>query len=103
MPIRAYIQFYKSVILYILIFTFICMLLFGIAAAFLIFITLGIFIGFFVFELLNKEEYYFYYNLGITKWKLFKVVFLINLIIGTPIVLVLLFITFYFIGNTSII
>ncbi|PHS64137.1 MAG: hypothetical protein COB12_08355 [Flavobacterium sp.] len=103
MPIRAYFQFYKDVILYILIFTFICMLLFGIAAAFLIFTTLGIFIGFLVFELLNKEEYYFYYNLGITKWKLFKVVFLINLIIGTPIVLVLLLITSYFIGNTSII
>jgi len=103
MPIRAYLQFYKDVILYILIFTFICVLLFGIAAAFLIFITLGIFIGFLVFELLKKEEYYFYYNLGITKWKLFKVVFLINLVIGTPIVLILLLITSYFIGNTSII
>ncbi len=103
MPIRAYFQFYKDVILYILIFTFICMLLFGIAAAFLIFTTLGIFIGFLVFELVKKEEYYFYYNLGITKWKLFKVVFLLNLVIGTPIVLILLLITSYFIGNTSII
>ncbi len=77
--------------------------LFGIAAAFLIFTTLGIFIGFLVFELLKKEEYYFYYNSGITKWKLFKAVFLINLIIGAPIVLIFLLITSYFIGNTSII
>ena len=103
MPIRAYLQFYKDVILYILIFTFISMALFGMVAAFLIFITIGIFIGFLVFELLKKEQYYFYYNLGISKWELFKAVFLINLIIGTPIVLILLLISTFFIGNTSII
>jgi lipopolysaccharide export system permease protein len=64
MPIRAYLQFYKDVILYILIFTFICMLLFGITAAFLISTTLGIFIGFLVglgFFLFNRG----FNNIGI--------------------------------------
>lgn len=103
MPIRAYIQFYKDTIPYIVLFTLVSGLIFGIIPAFFIFITIGILIGFLAFYLLKKQELYFYYNLGITKWKLLKVVFIINLVVGTPIVLLVLLILSFFIGNSSII
>jgi len=103
MKTRAYWQFYKDIFPFIVAFTIICMMGLGMYWGFLLFSTIGLLIGFLVFELLKKEEYYFYYNLGITKWKLFKAVFIINLIIGAPIVLILLLITSYIFGNTSII
>lgn len=96
MPIRAYIQFYKDIIPFVLIFTILSKILFGSISAIIIFLTIGIGIGFLAFSLLKKQEFYFYYNLGITKWKLFKSVFFINLIIGTPL-LILFFLTLSFI------
>jgi len=103
MPIRAYLQFYKSIIPFILMFTLLSFFIFGLVPSFIIFLTIGIFIGFLTFYLIKKKEFYFYYNLGISKWKLFRAVFLINLILGVPIVLIILFIISFFIGDISII
>ena len=103
MFIRAYLQFYKDIIPFTLVFTLISSLIFGIISAFILFLTIGVLIGFLAFSLLSKNEFYFYYNLGLNKWKLFKAVFLLNLIIGAPIILLLLIIAYYFIGNISII
>ena len=96
MPIRAYIQFYKDIIPFVLVFTLLSKVLFGSLPAIIIFLTIGIGIGFLAFSLLKNKEFYFYYNLGITKWNLFKSVFLINLIVGTPI-LILFFLTLSYI------
>jgi hypothetical protein len=69
MQIRAYIQFYKDIIPYVLIFTILSKILFGSMTAIIIFLNIGIGIGFLAFSLIKKQEFYFYYNLGITKWK----------------------------------
>jgi len=103
MLIRAYWQFYKDLLPFIFAFTMLSKIIFGSITALLMFLTLGIFIGFLAFYLLKKDQFYFYYNLGITKLKLLKVVFLINLIIGTPIIILVLLLTSILFGDTSII
>ena len=102
MPIRAYIQFYKNIIPFVLAFTLLSKILFGSFPAIIIFLTLGIGIGFLAFSLIKKKEFYFYYNLGITKWNLFKSVFLINLIVGTPLLIVLFLTISYIFGDFRI-
>ena len=102
-PLRALWHFYKDLLPFILAFTLLCKIVFGSLIAFFLFLTIGIFIGFFAFNLIKKQEFYFYYNLGYTKWKLFKVVFLINLIVGGPIVMVLLTIITIIFGNFKLI
>jgi hypothetical protein len=103
MPTRAYWQFYKEIIPFILIFTVICKIIFGAVTGVFVFLTFGIFIGFLAFWLLKKDEFYFYYNIGLTKWKLFKGVFLINLVVGTPIIVLVLIIISLLFGDSSII
>jgi hypothetical protein len=98
-PTRALWNFYKDILLYIVAFTILSKIVFGNLTAVLIFITIGIFIGFLAFYLLKKQEFYFYYNLGLTKWKLFKAVFLINLLIGTPIVIITLMVVTMVFGD----
>lgn len=99
MLFRAYIQFYKDIIPYVLTFTILSKFLFGNLSAIIIFLTLGIAIGFLAFNLLKKKEFYFYYNLGITKWKLLKSVFLINLVVGTPLLILLFLILTFIFGD----
>ena len=41
------------------------------------------------FQAFRNNEYIFYYNLGLTKWKLLKTVFLINLPMAIPVGIVL--------------
>ena len=97
MPTRALWSLYKSLLPYVLAFTLLCKIVFGSLIAFFLFLTIGILVGFFVFGLIKKQEFYFYYNLGYTKWKLFKVVFLINILVGGPILMaILILITFIF-------
>jgi len=102
MNIRAYIQFYKDIIPFVLVFTVVSKILFGSLSAIIIFLTLGIGIGFLAFSLIKKKEFYFYYNLGITKWKLFKSVFLINLIVGTPLLIIFFLTLSYIFGDFRI-
>jgi len=92
MLFRAYWLFYKDIFPFIITFTLITKVFSGILTAIILFLTLGIGIGFLAYGLVKKKEYYFYYNLGLTKWKLFKVVFFINLIVGAPIVFIFLLI-----------
>ena len=102
-PTRALWNFYKDILLYIVGFTILSKIVFGNLTAVLIFITIGVFVGFLAFYLLKKQEFYFYYNLGYTKWKLFKVVFLINLVVGTPIVITVLTVATILFGDFKII
>ncbi len=103
MPTRAYWQFYKEVLPFVIVFTLLGKIIFGSATALAMFLILGIAIGFLAFYLLKKDQFYFYYNLGLTKWKLFKAVFVINLIVGTPVIILLLIISSFLFGNSSVI
>jgi hypothetical protein len=49
-------------------------------------------IGFLAFSSLKSQEFYFYYNLGISKLKLLLSLVIINFVVGLP--LVILFIIF---------
>jgi hypothetical protein len=102
-PTRALWNFYKDILLYIVVFTVLSKIVFGNSSAVLIFITIGVFVGFMAFYKLKKQEFYFYYNLGYTRWKLFKVVFLINLVLGTPIVIITLVIVTMLFGDFKLI
>jgi len=57
----------------------------GVYWGFLLFSTLGLLIGFIGFYTFKKGEYYFYYNLGITKFGLLNASFFINILIGIPV------------------
>jgi hypothetical protein len=102
-PTRALWNFYKDIFLYIVAFTVLSKVVFGNFSAVLIFITISVFAGFMAFYLLKKQEFYFYYNLGYTRWKLFKGVFLINLVLGTPIVIITLVIVTMLFGDFKLI
>ncbi len=56
------------------------------------FSSFGILIGFFGFFVFKKNEYYTYYNLGLTKTYLIKKVWLLNLCISIPLFLIYLII-----------
>jgi len=98
MPIRAYLQFYKSIAPFIATFTVICTMGLGIYWGFLLCISLGLLIGFFGFSTFRKEEYYFYYNLGLNKLKLLKATFIINILVGIPFFFILLILKTLFFG-----
>ncbi len=54
-------------------------LLYGIEAFLLSFCTCGLVLSVFYFELFYKQQYYFYYNKGFSKLKLFGLAFLGNI------------------------
>ncbi|AFL82477.1 hypothetical protein Aeqsu_3039 [Aequorivita sublithincola DSM 14238] len=99
---RAYWQFYKTIFPFIAAFSIMSLLYLGLLWAFVLFATAGLSIGFLGFQTFYYNQFYFYFNLGITKWKLFKVSFIINLLVGIPIFLVLLIIIRFLFGNIQI-
>ncbi len=90
---RAYWQFYKTIVPFISVFAIICSLFGGLLWASLLFLIIGPFIGMLGFNVFYKNQFYFYFNLGITKTSLLKTSFIINFLIGIP-VLGLLFLIF---------
>lgn len=99
---RAYWQFYKSIFPFIAAFSLVCITFGGLLWALLLFASIGPFIGMLGFRIIYKEQFYFYYNLGITRLKLMGVSFLINLLLAIPIFGVLILIVKFFIGNLTI-
>lgn len=99
---RAYWHFYKSIFPFIAAFSFVCIAFGGLLWAQILFASLGPFIGMIGFKIVYKEQFYFYYNLGITRLKLLGISFLINLLLGIPVFGVLLLIMKIFIGNLTI-
>lgn len=79
---RASWQFYKDIAIFIWSFAIVCALLFGVTWAFLLMLVPGLLIGFVGFHSFKHQQFYFYYNLGYTKWKLIKYSFLINAVAG---------------------
>ncbi|MGB3344973.1 MAG: hypothetical protein WBA61_13785 [Aequorivita sp.] len=100
--LRAYWQFYKSIFPFIASFSILSLLFLGLVWGFILFATISLLVGFMGFRVFYNDEYYFYYNLGITKWRLLKVSFIINLTAGLLIFsIIIIFISFVF-GNLQI-
>jgi len=55
------------------------------------FVTGGYLLGILYFELARKNEYYFYYNLGITKARLIIMNYLFHLILMIPVLIIALY------------
>ncbi len=52
------------------------------------YIILGLMFHYFIYEIRNSNEYYFYYNIGLSRLTLWIITFILNLIIGLIIILV---------------
>ncbi len=86
--IGALLKYYTDVSLYNLGASVIVSLYTSILWGLFTFCTLGVGIGWLCFQYFKKNEYYFYYNLGWTKWRLISFVVVINMVIAIPILLI---------------
>ncbi len=98
MNIRAHWQFYRSILPFCASFGIVTTLAVGLFWGFLVYTTVGLWFGFIGFNSFRKREIYFYYNLGLTKWQLYKTSFILNLVIGIPLFCVLMLFKFLVIG-----
>src|SRR5690554_1111451 len=96
---RAHWQFYKTIFPFITAFSIMGIAFIGLFWGFVIFATIGLPFGFLGFRFFYNNQYYFYFNLGLTKWKLFGISFFINLLIGIPIFSVLIIIINFIFGD----
>ncbi|WP_432410385.1 hypothetical protein [Rasiella sp. SM2506] len=101
MNYRPYWQFYKAIFPFVVATGLLTVWVFGVYWGYFLFCTLGIVAGFFGFKTFRKDEYYSYYNLGITKYKLLLSSIIINLLVGLPIFLVFLALFLVIFGKTS--
>ncbi|MGJ8666329.1 MAG: hypothetical protein ACSHW7_08190 [Patiriisocius sp.] len=99
---RPYWQFYKDIFLFVAGFSFVGVIAFGVFWGFFFFISLGLLFGFYAFQFFKKNEFYSYNNLGITKWKLYRASFAINLLIGLPVFSLLFILISLIIGDFSL-
>lgn len=87
----AFRKYYLDFNLYNLVFSVISGIYFGLFSGLLIFCSFGMLIGYLGYNFFRKNEYYLYYNLGFTKKYLLKRVFLWNLVLSLPLILILSF------------
>jgi hypothetical protein len=85
---RAFLKFYFDAMRYNLAFSILCFLIVNPLAGIVSFPTYGLAVGLIFYKRFHGHQYYFYYNLGITKQKLIIKSFIINLIITLPILLI---------------
>jgi len=76
--LEVYFNYYKYVLIYNLAFSAAIAIVLGALLGTLVFATLGLAIGILVYNILHRNQYYFFYNLGITKRKLFIIAACIN-------------------------
>ena len=79
---KALLKYYYDVTRYNLAFSILAGVMKGIAAAVFSFGTFGMVIGIICFNQLQKNQYYFYYNMGYTKLRLISITWGLNLIIA---------------------
>lgn len=99
---RPYWQLYRSVFPFIISTGLLCTLFSGILWGYLLYCTFGVFIGYLGFQAFRKDEYFFYYNLGLPKVKLWMRVLAINAVVGIPVYLVWGLLFFLIYGGTRI-
>jgi len=51
------------------------------------YIFLGLLFHYFIYEVRNSNEYYFYYNLGLSRLSLWIITFVLSLIIGLTLII----------------
>jgi hypothetical protein len=103
MNLRAHWQFYKSIFPFIAAFALVGIIALGALWGFVVFCSLGLWFGFFGFSNFRKDDYYFYHNLGLTRWHLIKSSFIINLIVGLPVFILLVILFLFLFGRFTII
>ena len=86
---RAFLKFYVDSTRYNLAFSILCFLIIGPNAGIISLPTYGLAIGLLCYRQFQGHQYYFYYNLGMTKQRLISKSFIINLIIALPLLLIL--------------
>ncbi|PAM93816.1 hypothetical protein B4N84_16210 [Flavobacterium sp. IR1] len=91
--LKVLLKYYCDVNFFNLIYTLLVSVLFlNFNYAPIIFASVGTFLGVLSFQYFYSNQYYFYYNLGLTKMKLNTFVFILNLIVS--ILLFFIFICF---------
>ena len=89
MSIRPYWEYYKGCFPFLLAIGLLVTIAFGFVWGVLCYVLLGPYLSGRAFQVSRNNEYVFYYNLGITKRKLLKMNFLINLVIAIPVAIIL--------------
>lgn len=79
---RAFLKYYWDINLYNLPISVIYGFISGPVPALMMFCSFGIFIGFLGVRYFKENEYYMYYNLGWTKTKLIKSVWMANVLVS---------------------
>ncbi len=87
----AFLKFYFDSTLYNIGFSILCFLIVNPLAGIVSLPTYGLAIGLLCYKQFHGHQYYFYYNLGITKQRLIIKSFIINSIIVLPILFLILF------------
>jgi hypothetical protein len=85
---KAISKYFLDVNMFNLPFCFIIGMISGIFWSIISFSTLGILFGYIGYQNFKKNQYYAYYNLGFTKAKLLKTVWLFNTIISVLLLLI---------------
>ncbi|GEQ85930.1 hypothetical protein ULMS_14380 [Patiriisocius marinistellae] len=99
---RPYWQFYKDIFLFIVGFSLLGVIAFGVFWGFFFFISFGLIFGFYAFHYFKENELYSYYNLGIKKRELYRAAFFINLLIGLPAFSILFILISIILGDFSL-
>lgn len=90
MNTRIFIKYYLDVNLYNFIFSLVFSVTNGLFWGIIIFCSFGLFVGALGFKYFKENEYYMYYNLGYTKFKLLWKTWLLNIFISIPLLFILL-------------
>lgn len=86
---RLFLKFYRDFNIWNLIFSVISGIYLGAFSGLLVFCSFGMLIGLIGFRYFRNNEYYIYYNLGVTKVSLLKRVWLVNVALSVPVLIVL--------------
>lgn len=90
MNVRAIWSYYLDINIMNLVFSLFIMYLFDRYWGIFMFCTLGILVGRFAFQYFKNNEYNLYHNLGFNKRKLLKIVWVLNLIVAIPLLIIAL-------------
>ncbi len=85
---KAISKYFLDINMFNLPFCFIFGMISGIIWSIIFFSTFGILFGYIGYQTFKKNQYYAYYNLGFTKIKLLKTVWLFNTIISLLVLLI---------------
>lgn len=99
--LRSYWRFYESILPFVAAFAIVSIFIGGIVWGFIMFLALAPIIGFLGFSLFYKEQFYFYFNLGLSKFRLIKISFLINLIFGIILIVLYSLFKIFLIGGIT--